>query len=340
MTKAPLPGGGACRRITRSLLGLLSLVTLAAFVALPGLHAQTRFMYLNGQSVHPAFEGWWPNDDGSFTLWFGYMNSNWEEEFDVPIGPDNYFAITEPQALNDLELDAIVPAVIDRGQPTHLYPRRNPFLFTVRVPADFGEQELVWTLTTHGRKDRAYASLRPDYRMDTQVMSTEVGGAYGSLDDRLRENQPPDLDVEGDLGRRTRVGESVTLVAFAADPDNFPPRREDRGGPPETLEELYSTRGVGSVVIAGPPGLRMMWTVYRGSAKHVTFAPEQMKAWIDTRVWGNSPWSPPYILPEPPSDNRWVVDVTFAQPGDYVLRAVASDGSHFSYENVTITVMP
>ena len=246
MTKAPLPSGGARRRITRSLLGLLGLVTLAASLALPGLHAQTRFMYLNGQSVHPAFEGWWPNDDGSFTLWFGYMNSNWEEEFDVPVGPDNYFAVTEPQALNDLELDAIVPAVIDKGQPTHLYPRRNPFLFTVRVPADFGEQELVWTLTTHGRKDRAYASLRPDYRMDTQVMSTEVGGAYGSLDDRLRENQPPDLDVEGDLGRRTRVGESVTLVAFAEDPDNFPPRREDRGGPPETLEELYSTRGVGS----------------------------------------------------------------------------------------------
>ena len=72
----------------------------------------------------------------------------------------------------------------------------------------------------------------------------------------------------------------------------------------------------------------------------MTFSPEQLKAWIDTRVWGNSPWSPPYILPEPPADSRWVADATFAQPGDYVLRAVASDGSHFTYENVAITVMP
>ena len=103
------------------------------------------------------------------------MNSNWEEEFDVPFGPDNYFAFSEPRELDDLARDDLVPAEVDQGQPTHFYPRRNPFLFTIRVPADFGEQELVWTLTTHGRKNRAYASLRADYRMDPQVMSTEVG---------------------------------------------------------------------------------------------------------------------------------------------------------------------
>ena len=95
---------------------LLALVTVAALFVFEGAEAQTRFMYLNGQSIHPAFEGWWPNEDGSFTLWFGYMNSNWEEEFDVPFGPDNYFARTEPQALNDLELDAIVPSEIDQGR--------------------------------------------------------------------------------------------------------------------------------------------------------------------------------------------------------------------------------
>ena len=71
---------------------LLALVAVAALCVSQGAGAQSRFMYLNGQSIHPAFEGWWPNDDGSFTLWFGYMNSNWEEEFDVSFGPDNYFA--------------------------------------------------------------------------------------------------------------------------------------------------------------------------------------------------------------------------------------------------------
>ena len=317
-------------------------VALVAIVAVCMVHsadAQTRFMFLKGQSVHPAFEGWWPNDDGSYTLWFGYMNSNWEEEFDVPIGPNNYFALTEPGALDDIEVDAIVESAIDHSQPTHFYPRRNPFLFTVVVPADFGEQELVWTLTTRARKQRVYASLRPDYRMDPQVMSTEVGGSFGSLDDRLRTNMPPTLKVDGEMHRSVRVGEPVSLVAFAEDPDDFPPR-SNRRRPPKNLDELYSTSGVGSVVVSGAPGLRMSWTVFRGPAKHVSFDPEQRKAWMDTRVWGNSPWSPPYLLPEVPPGNKWMANATFHEPGEYVLRAVASDGSHFSYENVTVRVKP
>ena len=325
--------GGGRGRLTVALAALLALW----MVAVQGVDAQTRFMFLKGQSVHPAFEGWWPNEDGSFKMWFGYMNSNWEEEFDVPTGPDNYFVVTEPGALDDIELDSIVASEIDRGQPTHFYPRRNPFLFTIDVPADFGEQELVWTLTTRGRKQRVYASLRPDYRMDTQVMSTEVGGAFGSLDDRLRTNLPPILEIEGDAHRSVRVGEPVRLVAFSEDPDDFPPRT-DRRRPPKNLEELYSTRGVGSVVISGAPGLRLAWTVYRGPAKHVTFDPEQLKAWIDTRAWSNSPWAPPYVLPEVPPDNKWIANATFHEPGEYVLRGVASDGSHFSYENVTVQV--
>jgi hypothetical protein len=78
--------------------------------------------------------------------------------------------------------------------------------------------------------------------------------------------------------------------------------------------------------------------VYRGDARHVAFDPEQMKTWTDTRPYANSPWSPPYIIPEPPGDGKWVTRVTFDEPGTYVLRVVASDGSLFTYENVTVTV--
>ena len=49
--------------------------------------AQTKYSYSRGQSISPAYEGWWQNDDDSFTMFFGYMNSNWEEEFDLPVGP-------------------------------------------------------------------------------------------------------------------------------------------------------------------------------------------------------------------------------------------------------------
>ncbi len=295
-----------------------------------------RMMHMRGQIVSPAYEGWWPNEDGSFTMWFGYMNSNWEQEFDIPVGPANYFSLSEAGGLDDLELDAYEVGIADQGQPAHFYPRRNPFLFTVQVPADFGDKEWVWTVKTQGETNRAYGLLAPDYRMDPQVMSTEVGGNFGSLDDRLRTNLPPGLDVEGDPHRTVKVGEPLQIVAFADDPDDYPARREDRGALPMTLEDLYSVPS-GSTV-QGAPGLRFSWMVYRGPARHVRFDPTQRKTWMDSRVWGNSPWSPPRHIPEPPEDGRWVVNVTFDEPGEYVLRGVASDGSHFSYENVTVRV--
>ena len=191
-------------------------------------------------------------------------------------------------------------------------------------------------MTTQGQTKRAYGSLSSDYRIDPQVMSTEVGGNFGSLDDRLRTNIPPELEVEGDEHRRVRTGEPLTLVAFANDPDNYPPRRENRGGPPSTLEQLY--RPPLGLTVQGAPGLRLSWMVYRGPARRVNFAPTQMKTWMDSRVWSNSPWSPPLTIPEPPADGKWVTEVTFEEPGEYVLRAVASDGSQFTYKNLSVTV--
>src|SRR5688572_7734963 len=88
--------------------GTLGVLGLALFAATNWLDAQT---YSRGQNVSPAFEGWERNEDGSLNFVFGYMNRNWEEEIDVPIGPDN-----------NLE-----PGGPDQGQPTRLLPRRNRF---------------------------------------------------------------------------------------------------------------------------------------------------------------------------------------------------------------------
>ena len=329
MKRAAAPGSAGLQRL---------IVTLAVPLLFQPAGAQDaigRFMSLRGEIVSPAYEGWWQNEGGGYTLFFGYMNSNWEQEFNIPIGPHNYFTLTDAGGLDDLELEALAPSTADQGQPAHFYPRRNPFLFTVNVPADFGDKEWVWTLTTQGQTKRAYGLLSSDYRMDPQVMSTEVGGNFGSLADRLRTNMAPELEVEGDEYRSIRVGEPLRLVALANDPDNYPPRR-NRGGTPSTLDQLYRTpRGA---TVQGAPGLRMSWMVYRGPARQVTFAPTQMKTWMDSRVWSNSPWSPPLSIPEPPADGRWVAEVTFEEPGEYVLRAVASDGSRFTYENVIVTV--
>ena len=281
---------------------------IAIVLLLDGVGAQTRFMYSSGQSVSPAYEGWWPNEDGSFTMFFGYMNSNWLQEFDVPIGPRNN----------------IEPGGPDQGQPTHFYPRRNPFLFTIRVPKDFGSKELIWTLTTNGKTERAYASLKTDYQIDKQVISTEVGGDFGSLRDELRTNIPPELKVEGELsangqGRRCRSRwwplPRIPTTCRRRRP--APEAARGRGGPPLSPAALY--RPPSSIVASSGPGLRFSWIVYRGNAAAVKFSPDQMKTWTDTRAYANSPWSPPYTIPMPPADNKWVVQARFREPGMYVL---------------------
>jgi len=318
-----------------ALMLLMVLAPLLAFIPWEAA-AQTRFMHMRGQTVHPAYEGWERTEGGTYLIHFGYMNSNWEEVFHIPVGPDNYFSLADSGVLNDMGRDAFEPATADLGQPTHFQPQRNPFLFTVEVPADFGEQELVWTLRSHGVTRRAYATLLPDYAIDPHVISTTIGGAFGSLDDRLRTNLAPELDVEGPSYRTVRVGESMTLVAHAHDPDHYPPFVARRA--PDTLAQLYSQPG--SVVVSSAPGMRLSWIVYRGVAEHVSFSPVQLKTWMDTRVWSNSPWSPPYVLPAPPEDGRWETVVRFDAPGEYVLRAVASDGGVFTYDNVSVTVVP
>ena len=318
-------------------LPLVLLTPAPLLFLIPGeAEAQTRFMHLRGQSVHPAYEGWERTESGTYLIHFGYMNSNWEEEFHLPIGPDNYFSLADPAALNDVGRDAFDAATADLGQPTHFQPQRNPFLFTIEVPGDFGEQELVWTLRSQGMTRRAYATLLPDYAIDPHVISTTIGGAFGSLDDRLRTNLAPELEVESPLHRSVRAGEPITLVAHAHDPDHDPPFVARRV--PETLDQLYSQPG--SVVVSSAPGMRLSWIVYRGVAEHVSFSPVQLKTWMDTRVWSNSPWSPPYVLPPPPEDGRWETEIRFDAPGEYVLRAVASDGGIFTYENVSVTVVP
>ena len=93
--------------------------------------------YSRGQNASPAYEGWETDADGSRYFLFGYFNRNWEEELDVPVGPDNYFE----------------PGEADQGQPTHFLPRRNRFVFRVPVPDNFNEtDQLVWTLTTKDKE--------------------------------------------------------------------------------------------------------------------------------------------------------------------------------------------
>ena len=304
------------RRLSQLYMGVcgLALLTLAVVLGEVSLASAQEASVPGPQNIAPAYEGWEQNPDGSFNLLFGYLNRNWDEELDVPIGPEN----------------RIEPGGPDRGQPTHFLPRRNRFIFRIRVPADFGEQELVWTLMSNGQIERAYGTLKPDYFIDDIVIMNNngAGGAAGGMYN-ISENVGPELRVDGNMTRNVRVGQPIVLTAHASD-DGIPKLR------PMPKPRL-------GLSVGGTPnsasGLRFAWFVYRGSGP-VTFDPPQFKVWEDSRPGANSPWAHGWAPPEIPEESKWVVQASFAEAGTYVLRALAHDGGLSSSEDVTFVVEP
>lgn len=300
-----------------------------------GLLTAQSLTYSRGQNVSPAYEGWEIGADGVKYFVFGYMNRNWEEEIDVPVGPDNSFNVGDP----------------DQGQPTHFLPRRNRFVFRVPVPKGFSDKdELVWTLTTQGRTEKAFASLRLDYQIDDIVRASETGAlGAGSSSPEIRANKPPSIEIQGRKSLTARVGEPVTLTAVVVD-DGVPKRRGSglagaavaNTGSRQLTQDTRINRALqppARVTVGKNVGLHVSWFVYRGKGR-VQFTPEQIMAWEDTRVGANSPWAPVWVAPQMPPDGKVTVQVTFGEPGTYVLRSRADDGALTGDGQVTVTVVP
>lgn len=276
-----------------------------------------------GQDVAPVYEGWRTNPDGTHDLMFGYFNRNQEQELDIPVGPDN-----------NLE-----PGGPDQGQPTHFYPRRNRFLVRIRVPKDFGKNELVWTLNINGKKNTAYGTLHPDYYADDIViMNDEGAGGSGGGGYNINDNKPPTVKVEGPLSRTVAMGQPVDLAAVATD-DGIPKRRLVPLVVPWT-ETAKKPARIGSRCCAdSASGLRLSWFVYRAPVgAKVTFDPPQFEAWEDYRDARNSPWSAGWEVPPVPPGNRWTARASFSQPGTYVLRTLGHDGGLMAAEDITVVV--
>src|SRR5690349_10287135 len=298
--------------------------------------------YNSGQNVSPAFEGWEKNEDGSFNMMFGYMNRNWEEELNIPIGPDNN----------------ISPGPPDQGQPTRFMPRRNRFVFKVRVPKDWGTKELVWTLTAKGKTERAYATLREDSLVDNIVQASEQGAlGAGVSSPAIRANQAPEITIDtGD--RRAQVGQPLTLIAIAKDdgvprPRFGPDSREAERRAAARAKATNSSpvmvprgtmtfdpatqRPPSAITVGSQTGLRHSCFVYRGAGQ-VSFTPRQAKVWEDTRAGANSPWAPRWMAPAIPEDGKYQVAVTFEDPGQYTIRCMASDGALNTYKDIVVNV--
>jgi len=319
------------RLVIKVIAGILLTVLCAHSV-----FAQT---YSKGRHVEPAFEGWRPNDDGTFSMLFGYMNENWEETPDMPVGENNNFS----------------PGDMDQGQPTHFLPRRNRFTFEVAVPSDWGERELVWTLNVNGVERKAYATLRPDYLVDNMIIASETGSlGAGTSSPESRANVAPVVTVQGDSIRAAAVGEALNLRAQIAD-DGLPEPTDlveetrrfvelTEGGSlaaafitAETIQKRRLITPPINVTVNKVNGLFYSWNKWRGPGD-VTFDPPQVKVWEDTRTSANSPWGALWLAPPIPEDGLYEVNAMFSEPGEYILWGRADDGGLYHDAWVTVNV--
>jgi hypothetical protein len=265
------------------------LVPAWAQTQLPTANPQTQFS--SGQDVVPVYEGWLKNGDGTFTFVFGYFNRNYKEELVIPAGPDN----------------KLEPGVPDRGQPTYFLPRRQSWVYRVQVPKDWGQQELVWSITAHGRTEKAYAQLVPEEEMLERLIQTRGNLSPGEDDP----NKPPSISVAPVTA--ATVGSPAMLTALVTDdglPKPRPPREPRPGGIPPAQTNNAAPRP--------KIGLFVTWFEYRGPAKVI----------FDTDG------------PIAVTGGRAVTTAHFSAPGTYILQAVATDGALQTSTNVTITVGP
>ena len=273
--------------------------TVAVTVVVCGIvRANAQIQYQTGQNVAPVYEGWIRNDDGSLDMVFGYLNRNWEEVLYLPIGPENN----------------VQPGGPDRGQPTIFVPRRitqppgerrEQFVFRVRLPAEWGpKQEITWTLTAHGRTDKAVGTLDPLEEIDTHVIAENRAFTI------IENNKPPSIQSLKAAPDTVTLPGTVTLTARVSD-DGLPkPPAAGRGGSGAAAALL----GLGGRIL----GLSVKWVYYRGPGIGlVKFEPQRSG---------------------PITDGLATTRVTFRQPGIYMLRAFADDGSLFATADITVTV--
>jgi len=250
--------------------------------------------FTSGQDIQPYYEGWIRNKDGSFDLVFGYFNRNWQEELAIAAGPDNL----------------VEPGGPDRGQPTYFLPRRQGWVFRVRVPSDFGKGVVTWTIKANGKTQKAYGELMPVEEITERIVMTR-GNLNPGEDDP---NKPPAITVAPSAN--ASVTAPVTLTAMVSD-DGLPKPRAPAPVRTPPTRDATTIQAQANSSGGGPRrGLNVTWMQLRGPAK-VKFEP-----------------SGPINV----ADGKATATARFTERGTYVLRATANDGALSTKTDVTITV--
>jgi hypothetical protein len=226
-------------------------------------------------------------------------------------------------------------------------------MFKVRVPKDWGNKDLVWTLTHRGHTEKAYATLKDFWQINNNVYhqnrsgpgrqgdpntgprATLLGAATRTI--QLSESLPLEVAVIDDGLPRVagRGGAQVAAGgrgAQASPGGAAPPPAEGRTGAPPAAAGAGQGRAapppsiipprqypITQMVVrldAGMP-LGVIWVLHRRSGDgNVTFSPSKVRV----------------------VDGRASTTARFSEPGAYVLRGYADDGILLDSVEVRVTV--
>jgi hypothetical protein len=260
-------------------------VMLLAFVCLPSAQPSAQQLAMeplkdSGSNIYPAFEGWYKNDDGTFTLLIGYYNRNKKEVLDIPIGPEN----------------KIEPGGPDQGQPTHFEVGRGWGTIAIKVPKDFGDKKLVWTITANGKTVSVPFGVVKGYQIEPfldaamgnkppVIKFSETGAAL----------QGPPAPLAQASVINGAVGENVAIKYWISDDGNDePPTGGSAAAPPPAGANAPPRR----------PRVSTTLTKYRGPGeiKFADSTPAIEKEMVNTTA-------------------------TFSLPGEYIIRIEGNDSS-------------
>jgi hypothetical protein len=284
-----------------------------------------------GSSLTGAFEGWYYGKDGATYALVGYFNRNTKQEFEIPVGPNN----------------RIEPGGPDLGQPTHFNTGRQWGVFSVKLPKDLGTKRLTWTLVANGFTNAITLHTQADYIVEPYMDAankntppvikfepngpgftgppTAIAAKYSATVaaplaiTTWASDEGPKINVpETPRGARGRGGRGAGGRG-AAEPGAEPgaaagapaagagAAAPGRGGDTAAPQGRGAARGRGAAEFTPAPRLAITWTKFRGPGD-VKF--DNAKPTIDVADAGKA-----------------TTNVTFAAPGDYILRVEGNDST-------------
>jgi hypothetical protein len=248
-----------------------------------------------GRLVAPFLEGWYENEDGSFSYSFGYLNLN-DQRVELPAGEHNL----------------VEPARFSGMQPTVFDPGRHRGVFAVTVPASMANEDVWWSITNPDGEVTRVPGRHTwgAYKLDWLERPHGTRHALVSFDGGPEGRGPPGVVAERTV--TTSVGAPLTIAIDVRDPS-------ERDSEDPRLREAIPVRVVW-YEHQGPVGGEVEFTRHES-----TPVAEERGAGDDDAEDGAV--AAGAIVELPTGEGTARVVATFSVPGEYVLRARADNWS-------------